>query len=61
MFFFLLISKSEQQESDEIVEPGVPAALGPNTRSIASASSSRSSQTKKSSAKIKKRSQSHKG
>jgi hypothetical protein len=22
------ISKSEQQESDEIVEPGVPAALG---------------------------------
>jgi hypothetical protein len=25
-----MISKSEQPESDEIVEPGVPAALGLN-------------------------------
>ncbi|CAF4692579.1 unnamed protein product [Rotaria sp. Silwood1] len=56
-----LLHKSEQQESDEIVEPGIPAALGITTRSIASASSSRSSQTKKSSANLKKRSSSHKG
>ncbi|CAF2574698.1 unnamed protein product [Rotaria sp. Silwood2] len=56
-----LLHKSEQQESDEIVEPGIPAALGLTTRSIASASSSRSSQTKKSSANLKKRSSSHKG
>jgi hypothetical protein len=28
MNIFSLNSKSEHQESDEIVEPGVPAALG---------------------------------
>jgi hypothetical protein len=56
-----LISKSEQAESDEIVEPGVPAALAGNTRSIASASSSHSSQTKKeSSSKLKRPSTTHK-
>ncbi len=56
-----MISKSEQAESDEIVEPGVPAALAGNTRSIASASSSHSSQTKKeSSSKLKRPSTTHK-
>ncbi|CAF3644133.1 unnamed protein product [Rotaria sordida] len=55
-----LLHKNGQQESDEIVEPGIPAALGITTRSIASASSTRSSQTKRSSAEVKKRSSSHK-
>ncbi|CAM4747075.1 unnamed protein product [Rotaria magnacalcarata] len=57
----LLHSKGDHHESDEIVEPGVPAALAYNTRSIASASSTRSSQTKKSSVTSKRRSTSHKG
>lgn len=74
-------SKTEQPESDEIVEPGIPAALGmtnstvffdeesdrslsslvQSTRSIASASSTHSSQTRRSSVKSKKLGSSQKG
>jgi len=49
-----LLHKTEQIESDEIVEPGIAAALGQSTRSIASASSTHSSQTKRSGSKSKK-------
>ncbi|CAF1026509.1 unnamed protein product [Adineta ricciae] len=48
-----LLHKSEQPESDEIVESDAPATLVSNTRSTISRSSSRSSQGKLANAKLK--------